>query len=85
MYTVYILYSTIRDRFYIGFTGDEMQERLRRHHSNHKGFTGKIADWKIVYTESFPQKNEAMKRELEIKAWKSRKRIELLIAAKNTA
>jgi putative endonuclease len=43
---------------YIGFTGDEIQERLRKHNSNHQGFTGKVADWKIFYTESFPQKME---------------------------
>ena len=79
MYIVYILYSINKDRYYIGFTGDEIQERLRKHNSNHKGFTGKVADWRIVYTESFIQKNEAMKRELQIKKWKSRKLIEKLI------
>ena len=79
MYIVYILYSINEDRYYIGFTGDEIQERLRKHNSNHKGFTGKVADWRIVYTESFTQKKEAMKRELEIKKWKSRKLIEKLI------
>ena len=63
MYIVYILYSIIKDRYYIGFTGDEMQERLRKHNSNHRGFTCKVADWRIMHTESFAQKKEAMKRE----------------------
>ncbi len=80
MYTVYILYSIIRNKYYIGFTSDELSERLRKHNSNHKGFTGKIADWKIVYFQTFHQKNEAMKREAEIKSWKSRRRIKQLIA-----
>ena len=79
MYIVYILYSINKDRYYIGFTGDEIQERLRKHNSNHKGFSGKVGDWTIVYTETYPTKTAAYQREREIKAWKSRKKIELLI------
>ena len=82
MYTVYILFSQNRNRYYIGYTGDVIQERLRKHNSNHKGFTGSKADWIIVYTENYNDKKEAMHRELEIKAWKSRKRIEQLISPK---
>ena len=85
MYIVYILHSQNRNRYYIGFTGDVLQERLRKHNSNHKGFTGSKSDWIIVYTESFENKKEAMNKESEIKAWKSRKRIEQLIAAHKTA
>jgi hypothetical protein len=47
--------------------------------SNHKGFTGKVNDWVIVYQELFNTKAEANKREREIKNWKSRKIIEKLI------
>ena len=79
MFTVYILYSDTRDTFYIGYTGDLIQERLRRHNSNHHGFTGSSTDWKVVYEEKFGTKSDAIKREKEIKAWKSRKRIETLI------
>ena len=78
-YSVYILHSDKLDKFYIGYTGDNLQERLRKHNSNHSGFTGKIGDWKVVYTEEFPSKELAMKREREIKARKSRKYIEQLI------
>jgi putative endonuclease len=56
MYILYILHSEVRDKYYVGFTGDELQERLRKHNSNHKGFTGKTADWKVVYTENFNSK-----------------------------
>ena len=79
MYQIYILYSSIRNRYYIGYTGDDIIERLRKHNSNHKGFTGGIADWKIVYSEIYESKDQAMKREKEIKKWKSRKLIEALI------
>ncbi len=79
MYTVYILYSPLKDRYYIGFTGDKMEERLRKHNTDHKGFTGKVADWKIVHTETYNLKPIAMLREREIKRWKSRKMLEKLI------
>jgi putative endonuclease len=78
-FTVYILYSNSIDKYYIGFTGDDLQERLRRHNSDHKGFTGRKADWVIVHTEIFTTKAAALKREKEIKKWKSRKMIQQLI------
>jgi putative endonuclease len=81
MYHVYILFSNIKNRFYIGFTSDILSERIRRHNSNHQGFTGKTGDWKLVYSEKFETKEAAMKREKEIKMWKSRKMIEKLISS----
>ena len=78
-YTVYIIYSSTADKFYVGFTGDVLDERLRKHNSNHNGFTGRFNDWQIVFKEIFENKKEAMVREKEIKAWKSRIKIENLI------
>ena len=82
---LYILYSPSKDKYYIGHTGDDLNERLRRHNSDHKGFTGRVGDWRIVYTEEFRTKEDAYKREREIKAWKSKKRIELLIGSGHSA
>ncbi|MBI1780057.1 MAG: GIY-YIG nuclease family protein [Sphingobacteriales bacterium] len=78
-YHVYILYSQSKNKYYIGYTGDSLDERLRKHNSNHKGFTGRTGDWQIVYTEKYLTKQEAYKREREIKSWKSRKKIEAVI------
>jgi putative endonuclease len=80
MAQVFILFSPIANRYYIGHTTEPLAERLRKHNSNHKGFTGKFQDWRILYTESFVSKAFAYSREREIKAWKSRSRIEKLIA-----
>ena len=80
MFNLYILYSPSINKYYIGYTGDDLQERLRKHNSNHKGFTGNKNDWIIKYTEHYSTKVEAMNREETIKAWKSRKLIEQLIA-----
>jgi putative endonuclease len=79
----YIIFSNALNQFYVGHTGDSLEERLRKHNSNHKGFTGKVNDWKIVYHEVFQSKVEAYHREREIKAWKSRKMIEKLIHKKS--
>ena len=82
---LYILYSASRDQYYIGHTGDSLEERLRKHNSNHKGFTGNVNDWKIVYTEVYSSKEEAYKREREIKSWKSKTRIQKLIGSGHSA
>ena len=71
MYSVYILYSPVLDFYYVGCTSD-LGERLRRHLSNHKGFTSRTKDWKIVYAEIFQEKSKALFREREIKVGKVR-------------
>ncbi|WP_186754093.1 GIY-YIG nuclease family protein [Echinicola salinicaeni] len=76
---VYILFSNSANKFYIGHTESSIEERVKKHNSNHKGFTGKFNDWKIVYQEQFNNKKEALRREREIKNWKSRKKIIQLI------
>ena len=80
MAAFYILYSDSLDKFYIGHTQEDLDERLRKHNSNHKGFTGKKNDWRIVYSKIFENKSLAYAREREVKAWKSRKKIEKLVA-----
>jgi putative endonuclease len=75
----YILYSAMKDQYYVGSTGDELSEWLRRHLSDHKGFTGKAKDWIISYAESYDTKEAAMAREKQIKGWKSKRSIRELI------
>ena len=77
-YFVYILYSVSRDRYYIGYTAS-LQGRLEKHNQKHVGFTGRIKDWKLVWSEGFETKAEAMRREKQFKSWKSRTNIEALI------
>ena len=77
-YYTYILYSQKRDRYYIGSTGDDPYERLRRHNSKHKGFTGTANDWTYFHLEEYSSKEDAIRREKEIKSKKSRKYIESL-------
>ncbi|MCE2743076.1 MAG: GIY-YIG nuclease family protein [Fluviicola sp.] len=78
MYHTYILFSIKKNKYYIGSTSN-LQERLLKHNSNHKGFTGGVGDWQVVYQENYQSKSEATQRELQIKKWKSRKVIESLM------
>jgi putative endonuclease len=75
---MYILYSAHLDRYYIGQT-DNLEERLQSHLSGISGFTSMAKDWVVAYTEAFATREEAIKREYEIKRKKSRKYIEWLI------
>ena len=76
----YILFSEAAGKYYVGHTTEEIQERLRKHNTNHKGFTGKFKDWVVVYLEEHSTKASAYQREREVKGWKSRVRIQKLIA-----
>jgi putative endonuclease len=81
MYFVYILYSTSGDRYYIGCTND-IDGRIRRHNTKHKGCTGSQCDWTLVWKMEFEEKSAALAEEKKIKAWKNRMRIKELIAGK---
>ncbi|NCD68715.1 GIY-YIG nuclease family protein [Mucilaginibacter sp. R11] len=79
MYHIYILHSAILDRYYIGST-QNVAERLRRHLSNHKGFTARASDWELVYQENLPNWESALMREKQIKGWKSKLMIQKLVS-----
>ena len=81
MFYTYILFSTKLNKYYIGSTGDYLSERLKKHNSNHKGFTGGHGDWEIVHSERFETKLEARDREFQIKRWKSKIMIRKLIGS----
>jgi putative endonuclease len=77
----YILFSETLDKFYIGHTTEQLEERLRKHLSDHSGYTARTKDWTIVYFEEYQSKSLAYRRELEVKKWKSKIRINKLINA----
>ena len=76
---VYILFSETLDRYYIGHTEMSPNDRLRKHLTDHDGFTAKAKDWKIVFSKAFDSKSDAYAQERKIKKWKSRALIEKLI------
>lgn len=78
MFSVYILQSISSGRYYVGHT-DDLMRRLSEHNTGMTKYTQRDKPWKVVYTEQYATRSEAMKREHEIKKKKSRKYIEKLI------
>ncbi|MFC2084465.1 GIY-YIG nuclease family protein [Bacteroidota bacterium] len=70
MFFVYILKSLKSGRFYIGHTKD-LARRLGEHNSGIVRSTKAYKPWRIVYTEEFVNREDAFKREVEIKTYKS--------------
>ena len=66
MYYLYILQSELSSKFYIGSTAD-ISARLQRHNAGLVSSTRSGRPWKLIYTESFPSRSLARKRETEIK------------------
>ena len=75
---LYILYSESIDRYYIGIT-IELETRLARHNRGGSKSTKRGVPWKLMHTELFSTKGEAMKRESYLKRQKSRKLLEKII------
>lgn len=77
-YFVYILYSKSADRYYIGSTKD-LDDRLKRHNTGRSKYTKRGIPWDLTYKEEYPTRSDALKRERELKNWKSRIQIERLV------
>ena len=80
-FSVYILYSQSRDRYYTGYTANP-EERLIEHNMGATTSTRSGRPWLLVYTEEVDNKSAAIRREREIKGMKSRKYIKTLIESK---
>jgi len=77
---VYILYSQIYDRYYIGQT-QNLQSRFKRHENGYVKSTKRFRPWTLVHSEQLSSRAGAMKREREIKSWKSKIKIRELVDA----
>ena len=85
-YYVYILTNVHKTVFYVGVTND-LKLRLVQHYSqrgNATTFTGRYNVHYLVYFETHPYINNAIKREKELKRWTRERKINL-IHSKNPA
>jgi putative endonuclease len=73
---VYILASDDR-QLYTGVTGD-LRERLQAHRRGESSYTREHRIYKLVYYEEISPPILAIQREKQIKAWKRRKRLDLV-------
>jgi len=77
-YTVYILESERSGKYYVGSTSD-VDARLERHNQGRSKYTKSGIPWRLIFTERYATRSEAVKRELQIKRRKSRDYIDALI------
>ena len=64
--------------FYVGITND-LAERLTEHTRGKDSiYTARRRPVRLVWSEQFGSQNEARKREVEIKGWSRRKKLNLL-------
>ncbi len=69
MFYTYILKSLKTGKHYIGST-DDLIGRLKRHNSGRNKSTKSGIPWIMIYQESFATKQEAYRREMQIKRYK---------------
>jgi len=68
MFTLYILKS-LKNHLYVGVTKN-LQLRIKRHKSgNGAEFTKRNKVFKLVYKEEYTTRQEAMRREIQLKSW----------------
>ena len=67
MFHTYILQSEKTNKFYIGSTGN-LDDRFIRHNNGRSKSTKTGIPWKLIYTEEFNTRSEAIKRKMEIKS-----------------
>ena len=72
MYTTYVLYSEKYDKIYIGFTSDLERRLLSHNELATKGWTVRYRPWRLLYTEEYEEKSDAMRRERELKSYRGR-------------
>ena len=65
-YTVYILYSQKRSRYYVGQTHN-IDDRIKRHNSGFVPSTKSGLPWELILTIDVKTRSEAMKLEKKIK------------------
>ena len=66
MFYVYIIYSRILNKYYIGQTND-LKRRIIEHKNGKSTFTSRTNDWKLIYYEAFTSRSLAIKRENSLK------------------
>ncbi|AFH50303.1 Putative endonuclease [Ignavibacterium album JCM 16511] len=79
MYTVYTIYSEKFNKIYIGQT-ENIERRMLEHNNGLLSvYSKRYRPWELVYTEEYPTRAEAMKREKQLKSQKGREFIWKLI------
>ena len=77
MYYVYVLESLSHHTRYVGST-DNVSKRFEEHNKGKCRYTKGRSPWKLIYTEEFKTRSEAMQREKFLKSGKGREFLDTL-------
>ncbi len=77
---VYILQSESTRKYYVGQTKN-LGQRLAYHNANYSLSLRNRGPWKLVHSEEYQTRGEAVRREIYIKRQKDRSFIESLVGA----
>jgi len=75
MYYVYVLQSDKTGRRYTG-SCDDLEDRLYRHNSGYSKATKHGVPWRLIFTEEFDSRSEAVQREIFLKTGVGRQELE---------
>ncbi len=84
MYWIYIL-RTSGNTLYVGQTSD-LNKRLGEHRGSKTGskYLRMFTSFELVYSEKFPTRSQAMKRESQLKSLSRFKKDQLISSSQNT-
>jgi putative endonuclease len=73
MYVVYAIYNKNHSKIYIGQTTDLGRRLLEHNEHTLGGFTSQFDGlWEVIYQEELPTREEALKREKQLKSFRGR-------------
>jgi putative endonuclease len=72
MFWVYVLYSPQFNKIYIGYSTDPEKRLISHNILSKKGWTIRYRPWEKVYQEEYQTKEQAIKREKELKSARGR-------------
>ena len=78
VFHAYVRQSDKTGRRYTG-SCEDLEERLRRHNAGETASTKHGVPWRVVYTESFATRAEAVRRERELKTGRGRDELRRLL------
>ncbi len=80
MYSVYVLRSLRNGKRYVGYTGQQVQTRLRQHNNGQNRWAAQNGPFELLHTEGFLEKNDASERERFLKSGVGRRELDILLS-----
>ena len=85
MYQVYVLRSAKNGKRYVGMTSKDVSARLDQHHWGTNAWTRQNGPFELIHTETYSDKNFALKRERFLKSGHGRAVLNAIFAKKELA